>query len=52
MESWIQKKLDNWIKQIEVYYRVKQIADESTKVQIAILHLGSTALIRWESRVQ
>jgi hypothetical protein len=39
------KKLDNWIHQIEVYYRVQRIIDEEEKVQLATLRLGGTTLI-------
>lgn len=44
------EKLDFWIKQIEVYYRVHEILDERTKIQLATLKLGGLALIWWESR--
>jgi hypothetical protein len=39
------EKLDNWIKQIEVYCRIQQILDDTTKIQLATLRMGGTALI-------
>lgn len=46
------EKLDNWIKQIEVYCRVQRIVDEGAKVQLATLRLEGTTLIWWEGKVQ
>ena len=46
------EKLDNWLKQIEVYYKIQQIVDESTKVQLATFCMGSTSLIWQESKTQ
>jgi hypothetical protein len=34
------KKLDNWIKQIEVYCRVQRIMDEATKIHLVSLQLS------------
>lgn len=44
--------LDNQIKQIEVYCRIQQIVDETTKIQLATLHMGGIALVWWESKIQ
>jgi len=38
------EKLDNWIKQIEVYCRVQKIMDDVAKVQLAALRLSGTNL--------
>jgi hypothetical protein len=46
------EKLENWIKQIEVYCRVQKIMDDTAKIQLATLHLGGTTLIWWESKTQ
>jgi hypothetical protein len=39
------KKLDNWIRQMEVYCSVQQIKDEATQIKLASLRLAGTALI-------
>jgi hypothetical protein len=44
------EKLDNWIRQIEVYCRIQKIQDDETKIQLASLRLESAALIWWESK--
>ena len=46
------KKLNNWIRQIEVYCQVQQIKEEDLKIQLASLWLTGTALIWWESKLQ
>jgi hypothetical protein len=46
------KKLDNWIRQIEVYCRIQKIQDDETKIQLASLILDSVALIWWEARLK
>jgi hypothetical protein len=46
------EKLDNWIKQLEVYCRIQKIVDDNAKIQLATLRLGGTTLIWWESRTQ
>ena len=42
------EKLDNWIRQIDVYCRVHNIDSDSGKIQLASLCLGGTALVWWE----
>jgi hypothetical protein len=44
------EKLDNWIRQIEVYCRIQKIQDDETKIQLASLILDGLALIWWESK--
>jgi hypothetical protein len=39
------EKLDNWIRQIEVYCRIQKIQDDETKIQLASLRLDSAILI-------
>jgi hypothetical protein len=46
------EKLDNWIRQIEMYFRVKHIDEEEVKVQPASLRLEGTALVWWETKLQ
>jgi hypothetical protein len=38
------EKLDNWIKQIEVYCRVQKIVDDTEKIQLSTLRLNDTSL--------
>jgi hypothetical protein len=46
------ERLDNWIRQIEVYCRIQKIQDDETKIQLASLRLDSETLIWWESKTQ
>ena len=46
------EKLDNWIRQIDVYCRVQNIDSDKRKIQLASLHLGGTDLVWWEGRTQ
>jgi hypothetical protein len=46
------ERLDNWIRQIEVYCRIQKIQDDETNIQLASLRLDSAALIWWESKTQ
>jgi hypothetical protein len=46
------EKLDNWIRQIEVYCRIQIIQDDETKIQLASLRLDSATLIWWEAKTQ
>ena len=46
------KKLYNWIRQIDVYFRVQNIDSERRKIQLASLCLGGTSLVWWEGRTQ
>ena len=44
------EKLDNWIRQIDVYWRVQKIDSERRKIQLASLHLGGNTLVWWEGK--
>jgi len=44
------EKLDNWIRQIEVYCRIQKFTEDDVKIQLASFRLGGTARIWWESR--
>jgi hypothetical protein len=46
------EKLDNWIREVEVYCCFHHIDEEEVKVQLASLRLEGTALIWWESKLQ
>ena len=46
------EKLDNWIRQIDVYCRVQSIDSDKSKIQLASLCLGGTSLVWWEGRTQ
>ena len=46
------EKLDNWVRQLEVYCRIQKIVDDETKIQLSSLKLGGTTLIWWESRTR
>jgi hypothetical protein len=46
------EKIDNWIRQMEVYYSVQQIKDEATQIKLTSLRLADTALIWWQSKLQ
>jgi hypothetical protein len=46
------EKIDNWIRQVELYYCVQQIDEEEDKVQLASLQLEGTALVWWERKIQ
>jgi len=34
------ERLDNYIKQLEVYYRIQNVDDDSMKIQLASLRMG------------
>ncbi len=46
------EKLDNWIRQSDVYCRVQNIDSDKRKIQLASLRLGGTSLVWWEGRTQ
>ena len=46
------EKLDDWIKQIEVYCRIQKLLDDQVKIQLATFCLKGIALIWWESKTQ
>jgi len=46
------KKLDHWIKQVDVYYRIQHIVKDVDKIQLATLKMGGTSLVWWESCLQ
>ena len=46
------KKLDNWVKRIEVYCRIQNVDDDYAKIQLTTLRLEGTTLIWWESKIK
>jgi hypothetical protein len=46
------EKLDNWIRQVEVYFCVQQIDEEEVKVKFSSLRLEGTAVVWWERKLQ
>jgi hypothetical protein len=46
------KRLEIWVKKMEVYCSVQQIKDEATQIKLASLRLAGTTLIWWKSKLQ
>jgi hypothetical protein len=46
------ENLDNWIRQVEVYFHAQHIDEEEVKVQLDSLRLEGTALVWWERKLQ
>jgi hypothetical protein len=46
------EKLDNWVRQVEVYCSVHQFNGEATKIKSTSLRLANTTLIWWQSKFQ
>ena len=46
------KKIDKWIRQIDVYWKVQNIDSEKGKIWLASLHLEGTSLVWWEGKTQ
>ena len=46
------EKLDNWIRQLEVYCTIQKLQDDEAKIQLVSLRLEGAALIWWESKNQ
>ena len=46
------ENIDNWIKQVEIYFCIQQIKEYEDKVQLASLRLSGTALVWWENKLQ
>ena len=45
------ENLDNWIRQVEVYFCVQHIDEEEVKVQLDYLQLEGTSLVWWERKL-
>ena len=46
------EKLDNWIRQLEVYCRIQNLQEDDIKIQLASLRMEGAALVWWESKTQ
>jgi len=46
------EKLDNWIRQLEVYLRIQNMHDDATKIQLASLRMDGAALVWWEAKTK
>jgi hypothetical protein len=46
------ERLDNWVRQMEVYCSVQQIKDEATQIKMESLRLVGTSLIWWLSKLK
>ena len=44
------EKLDNWIRQLEVYLRIQNFHDDETKIQLASLRMEGAALFGGKPR--
>ena len=46
------EKVHNWVFQLEVYYRVQNLQDDDTNIQLASFTLEVSALVWWEAKTQ
>jgi hypothetical protein len=46
------KRLDNWVRQMEIYCSVQKIKDEATQIKLTLLQLAGTSLIWWKIKLQ
>jgi hypothetical protein len=46
------EKIDNWVRQLEVYCKIQKIVNDETKIQLASLKMGGMSLIWWERRTR
>ena len=46
------EKLDNWIRQLEVYLRIQNFHDDDTKIQLASLRMEGATLVWWEAKTK
>jgi hypothetical protein len=46
------EKLDNWIRQLEVYCRIQNLQEDDIKIQLASLRMEGATLVWWESKTQ
>ena len=46
------EKIDNWIRQLEVYLRIQNLHDDDTKIQLASLIMEGTTLVWWEAKTK
>ena len=46
------EKLDNWIRQLDVYLRIQNLQDDDTKIQLASLRMEGATLVWWEAKTK
>ena len=46
------ENLENWVHQFEVCFRIKNLKDDYTKIQLASLRLEGETLVWWEAKTQ
>ena len=46
------EKLDNWIRQLEIYLRIQNLHEDYTKIQLASLRMEGAALLWWEAKTK
>ena len=46
------ERLDKWVLQPEVYFRIQNIKDDDSKIQLSSLRLEGATLIWWEAKNQ
>ena len=46
------ERLENWIRQLEVYCRIQNLHEYDIKIQLASLRMEGYALVWWEARTQ
>ena len=46
------EKLDNCIRQLEVYLRIHNLQDDDTKIQLASLRMEGATLVWWEAKTK
>jgi hypothetical protein len=46
------ERLDNWVRQMKIYYSVQKIKYDATQIKLASLRLAGPTLIWWKSKLQ
>ena len=46
------EKLDNWIRQLEVYCRIQNLQEDDINIQLASLGKEGATLVWWEAKTQ
>ena len=48
----IAERLDNWIRQLEVYWKIQNPHEDDIKIQLVSLRMEGFSLVSWEARTQ
>ena len=46
------EKINNWIRQVEIYYQIQQFEEDETKIQLESLQMSGTTLVWWDRILQ